>query len=144
MFSGKQWKDWLEKALDNEQPREIAFAIRSLLDDKLIGFVTLWGINWVRAESWLAMAIGEAELWGKGYGTDALQVLLRYAFQELNFRRVSLFTFEYNERALRAYQKCGFRLEGRRRKHINRMGKRWDSFFMGLLKEEWEELLKIS
>jgi RimJ/RimL family protein N-acetyltransferase len=66
-----------------------------------------------------------------------MQVILRYAFQELNLRRVSLDTFEYNPRAIRSYEKAGFVHEGRVRKFLLREGRRWDMLFMGILREEW-------
>jgi RimJ/RimL family protein N-acetyltransferase len=81
--------------------------------------------------------MGARESWGKGYDTDAMRVILRFAFQELNLRRVSLDTFEYNPRAIRSYEKAGFVLEGRARGYLNREGKRWDLIFMGILQEEW-------
>ena len=65
-------------------------------------------------------------------------VLLRYAFAELNLRRVSLSVFEYNPRAMRSYEKAGFVVEGRRRQALNRDGRRWDVIHMGILREEWE------
>ena len=66
-----------------------------------------------------------------------MQVLLRYAFDELNLYRVTLNTFEYNPRAIRSYEKAGFKVEGRVRKYLNREGRRWDVIFMGILAEEW-------
>jgi RimJ/RimL family protein N-acetyltransferase len=64
-------------------------------------------------------------------------VILRYAFQELNLRRVALDTFEYNPRAIRSYEKAGFVHEGRARGYLYREGQRWDLIFMGILREEW-------
>jgi RimJ/RimL family protein N-acetyltransferase len=66
-----------------------------------------------------------------------MRVVLRYAFQELNLRRVSLTTYEYNPRAIRSYEKAGFIHEGRARKFLLREGRRWDLLFMGVLREEW-------
>ncbi|MCK4899416.1 MAG: GNAT family N-acetyltransferase, partial [Anaerolineales bacterium] len=75
--------------------------------------------------------------WGKGFGTDAVSVILRYAFHELNLHRVSLGVFEYNRRARRSYEKVGFSVEGRIRGDMLRQGRRWDVFIMGILREEW-------
>jgi RimJ/RimL family protein N-acetyltransferase len=87
--------------------------------------------------------IGERDYWGKGYGTDALRVLLRYAFDELNLHRVSLSVLEGNERAMRSYQKCGFRYEGRQRQVWAYDGRRWDEIYMGLLRDEWHALNNV-
>jgi RimJ/RimL family protein N-acetyltransferase len=86
----------------------------------------------------VGIGIGEAEYRGKGYGTDAMQVILGFAFRELNLHRVSLSVFEYNPRAIRSYEKAGFRHEGRLRAEINRDGRRWDVLMMGILRTEWE------
>jgi RimJ/RimL family protein N-acetyltransferase len=88
----------------------------------------------------VGLGIGETNYWSKGYGTDAMNVLLRFAFIEINLRRVTLTVFEYNPRAIRSYEKAGFRHEGRKRQLLHREGKRWDELYMGILREEWMEL----
>jgi RimJ/RimL family protein N-acetyltransferase len=113
------------------------FAIRTLADDQLIGLIGLYTIYWLHREAFMGIQIGEREFWGKGYGTDALQVLLRYGFDELNLQRVSLSFLEGNARAMRSYEKCGFRLEGRERHAWSYDGRRWDEIYMGLLRDEW-------
>ncbi|HXQ36514.1 MAG TPA: GNAT family protein, partial [Anaerolineales bacterium] len=82
----------------------------------------------------------ERDFWGRGYGTDVMKVILRYAFMEINLRRVTLSVFEYNPRAVRSYEKAGFVHEGRMRQFLNREGKRWDMLFMGILRDEWINL----
>ena len=113
------------------------FAIRTLADDRLIGLIGLYVISWPHRDASLGIQIGERTDWGKGYGTDALRVLLRYAFDELNLHRISLSMLEGNERAMRSYEKCGFRYEGRERQAWAYDGRRWDEIYMGLLYEEW-------
>ena len=70
-----------------------------------------------------------------------MRVIQRYAFEELNLHRLSLTVFEYNQRAIRSYEKAGFTVEGRVRKFLNREGKHYDMIFMGILREEWESLI---
>ena len=138
LHSTKAIKEWLEKEL--EKATEMYwFAIRTLGDDRLVGDITLSVINWGSRDAFTGIAIGAREFWGKGYGTDAMQTLLRYGFLELNLRRVSLTVFEFNERARRSYEKTGFRLEGRQRQSMQREGRRWDILYMGILQEEWME-----
>jgi RimJ/RimL family protein N-acetyltransferase len=117
--------------------------IRALDGDRLIGFVGLGGIQWNNGDAFVGISLGERQDWGKGYGTDAMRVLLRYAFDELNLHRVSLDVFEYNPRAIRSYEKAGFTVEGRCRQYLHREGKRWDLIFMGILREEWEQMEKL-
>ena len=88
----------------------------------------------------MGIGIGEEELWGKGYGTDAVRLMLNYAFTELNLRRISLDLFEYNQRALRSYQKAGFVEEGRMRGIFQREGRRWDSIYVWILRDDWQRL----
>ena len=94
----------------------------------------------VGRDAFVGLGIGETEYWSKGYGTDVMNVLLRFAFTEINLKRVTLTVFEYNPRAVRSYEKAGFRHEGRLRDLLYREGRRWDNLFMGILREEWLEL----
>lgn len=132
----KQVQSWLEKNQDQLD----MFIIRTLADDRPVGQIELGGYDWVARNAWMAVGIGEREYWGKGYGTDAMRILFRYAFRELNLNRVSLTVFEYNPRAIRSYEKLGFQPEGRERLWLNREGRRWDLLYMGLLRREWEAL----
>jgi RimJ/RimL family protein N-acetyltransferase len=139
MWSIHQIKEWFKKTIDNDLEKEpfYFFGIRTLADDRLIGEVGLDGIQWNNGDTFVGISIGEKDDWSKGYGTDAMRLILRFAFAELNLRRVSLTVFEYNPRALRSYQKAGFKEEGRMREYLNRDGRRWDMIFMGILREEW-------
>jgi RimJ/RimL family protein N-acetyltransferase len=136
-FSAKTIQGWIEKQYEN--PDNFSFTIRLLDDGRIIGGIGLDGINWTQGEAFVGIGLGEREDWGKGYGTDAMRVILRYAFTELNLRRVSLDVFEYNARGVRSYEKAGFVAEGRVRGMILREGRRWDVIYMGILREEWLE-----
>ena len=143
-WSVEQIKKWQEKAQERaEALKELTFSIETLeagdeRGGRMIGFLELGEIHWHHGDAFLGIGIGERDYWGRGYGTDAMQVLLRYAFDELNLHRISLTVFEYNTRAIRAYEKAGFVHEGRARQELNRDGRRWDMLFMGILREEWE------
>jgi RimJ/RimL family protein N-acetyltransferase len=139
MRSVKSFKDWLEKEFEKGDEFRFFFTIRTLEGDQLIGFIGLFGVQWNHASAWVGIGLGERSYWGRGYGTDAMQVVLRYAFRELNLQRVSLDVFEYNPRAIRSYEKAGFKVEGRERKVIQRDGRRYDMILMGILREEWEK-----
>ena len=140
MQSSKAALKWMEKEVEEISPASYYFSIRTLADDKLIGEIGLDVVNWPGRDAFVGLGIGENEYWSKGYGTDVMNVLLGFAFNELNLRRVSLGVFEYNPRAIRSYEKAGFRHEGRLRRFLNREGRRWDNLFMGILREEWMEL----
>jgi RimJ/RimL family protein N-acetyltransferase len=139
MQSPKAAANWMEKEVMEISPASYFFSIRTLAEDKLIGDLGLDVIDWSGRDAFVGLGIGEIEYWGKGYGTDVMNVLLRFAFMEINLRRVTLTVFEYNPRAIRSYEKAGFRHEGRERKFLNKEGRRWDMLFMGILREEWME-----
>jgi RimJ/RimL family protein N-acetyltransferase len=142
MWTTKQTTQFIEKEFETESTSMFAFAIRTLEDNHLVGEIDLSGINWASGEAIVGIGISNRNDWGKGYGTDAMCILLRFAFTELNLHRVFLNVFEYNPRAIRSYEKCGFKHEGRQRQVLNREGRRWDLIFMGILKEEWELMTK--
>jgi RimJ/RimL family protein N-acetyltransferase len=114
------------------------FAIRTKADDRLVGFVRLDHIEWNNGGGHVALGIGDPNDRGRGYGAEALKLILRYAFAELNLYCVTADTFEYNERALRFLERAGFVVEVRRRQAVHRDGKRWDVIKLGLLREDWE------
>jgi len=127
-----------EEAEKEKGHNRFHFAIRTKADDRLVGFVKIEGIEWNNGTGHLTLGIGDPNDRGKGYGREALALVLRYAFAELNLYRLSTATFEYNERAQRLLGKAGFQLEVRRRQVVHRDGKRWDVLKYGLLREEWE------
>jgi RimJ/RimL family protein N-acetyltransferase len=140
LWSANKFKEFLEKDLDSALPANLLFSIRTLENDKLIGFVAFDGINWTDRDGYVAIGIGEPDFWGKGFGTDAMRLMLRYGFTELNLHRVSLNVYAYNLRGIHSYEKCGFKHEGRIREFILRDGLRSDMLHMGILREEWDKL----
>ena len=137
LFSQKAELKWMEEEVGEMSPGNYFFSIRTLEEDKLIGEIGLDVVTWPGGDAFVGIGIGETEYWSKGYGTDVMNILLRFAFTEVNLQRVTLTVFEYNPRAIRSYEKAGFRHEGRVRKVVNKEGQRWDVLYMGILREEW-------
>jgi RimJ/RimL family protein N-acetyltransferase len=138
-FSAQTVKTQTENDWPADDLNNIMFAIRTLTDDKIIGFADLDYMNPIHGDTYMGIGIGEKEYWGKGYGSDAMNVLLRYAFNELDLHRVTLTVFAFNERAIRMYERTGFKIEGRHRGYLYRDGRRWDLVEMGILKNEWQD-----
>lgn len=137
--SAKSAQNWLEKELEDASVNMHWFSIRKRDDNAFLGDIDLYVYNWSARDAFVGLGIGEREFWGKGYGTDVMRVILRYGFTEINLNRITLTVFEYNPRAIRSYEKAGFRHEGRLRGALNKEGRRWDILFMGILREEWME-----
>jgi RimJ/RimL family protein N-acetyltransferase len=133
----KKQYEKLEKQVD-ENKNLYYFAIRARADDHLIGRASVQWIEWANGNGFLRLGIGAAEDRRKGYGTQALRMLLRFAFAELNLFRVSAIVPEYNVAAIALLKKFGFVQEICRRKSLERDGKRWDLYVFGLLKDEWQ------
>src|SRR5207245_2612552 len=105
-----------------------------------IGVAGLRDIDFKNRRAEFGISIGDRAAWGQGYGTEATQLIVNYAFGRLNLQRVYLHVLEYNERAVRCYLKVGFRKEGTLRQDHYHDGRYWDSHVMGILRHEWEQL----
>lgn len=126
-----------EDTESREKRRRFDFAIRTREGDRLIGLVGLREILWNHGEGRLELAIGSAADRGHGLGAEALGLILRYAFTELNLYRVWLDIGGDNGDAIRFFERHGFVAEVRRRQALERAGQRFDILRLSLLLEEW-------
>lgn len=113
------------------------FQIRLIADDRLIGFVTLFNFEWNNQTARLAIGIGDSENRSKGYGSEAIALIMNYGFNELNLYKINLDVISYNRRALKAYQRAGFQIEGINKRAIMRNQVRSDIIYMGIFQEDW-------
>jgi RimJ/RimL family protein N-acetyltransferase len=132
----KKQYEKLEKQIE-EDKNLYHFMIRARADDRLIGKASIQWIEWANGNGFLRLGIGAAEDRRKGYGTQALRMLLRFAFAELNLFRVTALVPEYNAGAIALLQKFSFMQEVCRRKSLERDARRWDLYVFGLLSDEW-------
>lgn len=116
----------------------VAYAIEVRESGRLIGLTTFSNLDPENGSVMFHITIGEADAWGHGYGTETARLMLSLAFDRIGLHRVALSVFAFNERAIRSYQKAGFRVEGRDREAILRDGQRWDELGMGILATEWQ------
>ncbi len=130
----KEWIDGLGKT-----ERELVFAIRLLDQEEIIGTVSLAEIEWPNRVAWLGIGIGNPDDWGKGYGTEATELLIDYAIKELNLIKLQLTVFDFNDRAIALYEKMNFKREGTFRQFMERDGERHDMHLYGLLRSEWQD-----
>jgi len=114
----------------------ITFAIAEIMTDECVGTIQLRAIDRPSHHSLFSIILRPASR-GKGYGTDALRTLLRFAFHELNLHKVTLTVYASNPGGQRLYEKCGFRLEGRLRQQVYRQGKYEDQLVYSILDREF-------
>lgn len=119
-----------------ENPAQVFFAIEA--DGQYIGDCALMGLDNPHGTAELGIVIGDRDYWNRGYGREAIRLLLHYGFHYLGLRRIALTTHVKNPRAIRCYLACGFVEEGRPRKAIWVEGEYVDLVNMSILKEEWE------
>ncbi len=114
------------------------FSIVDLANDQVIGRCVLFAIDQLNRRAMLGIVIGEKSHWSRGYGQDALRLLLDYGFNLLNLNAISLGVFTFNERAIQAYRKVGFREVGLQRQARIIAGRKYDVLLMDILAEEFD------
>lgn len=135
----KKEEEWFDRVANN--PNEIVLGIETL-DGKLIGNMALVHINAKDRTASTGALIGEKEYWGKGYGMDAKMTLLNYAFNTLNLRKINSSVYAFNKRSLQYNLKCGYKIEGVRKKQIFRNGKYHDEILIAVFKDDWLPIWK--
>lgn len=113
------------------------FAIETLENEIYIGGCGINKIDWKNSVAIVGIFIGHKDYRSKGYGTDAMKVLMNFIFNQMNVNKVQLEVYSFNDRAIKSYKKSGFVEEGRIRQRIFRNGKYHDELVMGILKEEY-------
>ncbi len=122
-----------------QDPHTLMFSILVPSAPQLIGVCGLTYIDWKNSHAELSCYIGDEDQRRKGHYSDALKVLTRYAFQELGLHMVWGEIYAWNEGALKACSKLGFRQEGPIRDRVFRFGDWWGSYFISMTETEWWE-----
>ncbi len=130
----------VERLFDERELSKLddSFAIHRRGEREPIGVVSLMNINEAHASADLSVVVGPEPDRSRGYGTEAMTLVLDYAFGRLKLHRVGLSVFEFNESAIAAYENLGFSEEGRLRQSIARDGVLYDAILMSVLGPEWE------
>jgi len=113
--------------------RDQVFAIVTRDDEQYVGNCGLHAIDPIDRHATLGIVIGRTDCWGRGFGTEAVTLLCRHAFETLNLHKVCLSSYATNERGLGAYARVGFQVEGRRREQVFVEGRWVDEVLLGLL-----------
>jgi RimJ/RimL family protein N-acetyltransferase len=120
----------------------LALAIHLRDSGRLIGTCAFSQLDADNGSAMFHITIGEKDAWGLGLGSEATALMLEHAFERLGLHRVALSVFSFNERAIRAYRKAGFVVEGRSRQSIWRDGRYWDELQMSMLDSDWTSRAK--
>jgi RimJ/RimL family protein N-acetyltransferase len=133
-------KRWFESLQDD--PLNQRFAIETP-DIGLIGTANLVDIDWKNRNAFHGMMLGDKDIRGRGLGIDTIMAIMRYAFEELHLKRLDSSIIEYNNISLNVYcNRCGWKEEGRRRNWYFRKNRYWDKVIVGIMREEYFELIK--
>ena len=140
-------RDWEEKWFDALKHKEDAvyFSIHVTKEEEtdiIIGNCAIQNINNKNRAASCGITIGEKDYQNKGYGTEAMEMLVEYGFNTLNLNRIELSVYDFNSRAFKTYQKVGFVEEGRKRQARYHNGKYQDEIIMAILREDWETKVK--
>ena len=131
----KVFEKWFKEI--EQANRSYFFAVCTKRDDRLIGFLRISSVLWVHGAATFALVIGDADD-RAAFGSDALQMGLCYAFDELNLFRVTAVVEEHDEIARDLYNQAQFYLEVRQRQAVLHNGRFWDRLWFGMLRPEWQ------
>ncbi|MBX3230440.1 MAG: GNAT family N-acetyltransferase [Labilithrix sp.] len=135
VFGIEDEEEWIERVRRDRYNPTFGIVLRD--GQRLIGSLGLKGVDHKRGTAELGVCIGEKTEWGKGYGTEAIRLLVDYAFTLLGLHAIHLKHWAFNDRAHRAYLKAGFKDAGRLRSAIEVGGERHDELFMDITREDF-------
>lgn len=130
------WFDGIASRPPQERP--LAIECREGEGWKLIGNSGFFDIDHTAHSGEIGIMIGDKAFWNKGYGTEAMTLLLRHGFETLNLNRIFLQVYARNPRAIKSYEKAGFSHEGRQREAVFKRGRYDDVMMMSILRSEWD------
>ncbi len=136
-FSLAMEAKWFDGMVERQGKSDYHFVACLVADGRPIGTVGLHGLDLENGKAEFGISIGEKDEWNKGYGTEALHAICDFGFGVLRLERIHLDVYEGNARAIRSYEKAGFRHEGRRRRAHFGEGRHSDVLVMALLRDEW-------
>ena len=129
-------QQWYERSVG--ATNDVTFQIYVRSGWRPIGTTAIVGINQRHETASFDIMIGEKDFWDQGYGTEATRLVLDYAFNVLGLHNVRLSVYDYNRRGVRAYEKAGFKVIGRRRQALRLGNSRHDMLLMDALATEFE------
>jgi len=133
----KEIENWFIGLINDKKIINLGVFVKST--NELIGYAGICDISETNKSGEYFIFIGEKEIWGKGVGTDVTEKILRIGFAKYNLNRIMLTVSEPNIGGLKAYEKAGFKYEGRLREAAFRDNEFHNKIIMSVLKSEWKE-----
>jgi RimJ/RimL family protein N-acetyltransferase len=130
---------WFDEIQTKQGKTGVDFGI--FVEGEVVGHIQLHSIDWISRSAELGFGLARKSDRGKGYGTDATRVIVRYGFDYLGLHRITADVVEFNAAALRVLEKCRFRLEGRQREAFFFGGRWYDRMVYSILGHEFKELV---
>ncbi|HZG79662.1 MAG TPA: GNAT family protein [Brevibacillus sp.] len=136
-FTREEVSAYIESKRNDSSSVLLLIALRE--NDQVIGDVQIGGIDRNNRNAYIRIAIDSTKFQGKGYGSEAMLLMLDYGFGILNLHRIELNVFAYNDRAIHTYEKLGFQREGVQRQALYYNHEYHDSILMSMLADEYRE-----
>jgi RimJ/RimL family protein N-acetyltransferase len=134
--TGWEEEEWVKSQKSNKNG-EYNFAVEDMETHSYIGGCGINEVNWISRVATVGIMIGGKNYWNKGYGTDAMRVLIKFIFENMNIRKIKLNVFSFNVRAQKCYEKCGFKVEGILKDELFKDGKYYDEIIMSLFVNDY-------
>lgn len=139
-ISKKEQLEWYEKVILDKNNFRFTIVMRE--SEQPVGMVNLVNIDWKNRSGYHGIKLSPQSPKGKGIGTDAVMTIMEYAFDELQFNRLDTAWSEYNKASIGLYKKCGWSIEGCKKRGVFKRGKYYDRYFGGILVEDYYKTVK--
>ncbi|MBU5427919.1 GNAT family N-acetyltransferase [Tissierella pigra] len=141
-ISKSQQNNWFNNNVNNQNNIRLIIETE---EDGAVGFANIVNIDWKNRSAFHGIKIANKKFGSRGIGTDTVMAVMRYAFEELQLNRLDGTIIKYNEPSRKLYcDKCGWKVEGIKRKSVFKQNDYHDELIVGILKEEYEELIKLN
>jgi diamine N-acetyltransferase len=132
---------WFETMLERGMAEQVLVIERRVGDEyEAIGNTSFMHVDWISRNAEIGIFIGEKKVWSQGYGREAMKLMLRHGFNDMNLHRIFLRVYEHNLRGIKAYEYAGFVHEGRLRQDVFRDGAYRDVLIMSVIRPEWQDV----
>ena len=128
---------WIKDIISDESVLRAVFAIEDLKEKKIIGYTQLQRIDWISRYCYLGITIGDKKYHKQGFALEAMTLIIQYAFEKLNLRKIVLEVTTYNDRAIKLYENFGFEIEGILKEHVYINNEFHNLLIMSLTKEKF-------